>query len=76
LPAPRFPPSWKPHHADLVIRGKATRSIGGVDKLMEKKNTVAMKRMASARSFSRDNYLAYGRHINQKIQMQKAGGSL
>jgi hypothetical protein len=43
---------------------------------MEKKNTVAMKRMASARSFSRDNYLAYGRHINQKIQMQKAGGSL
>jgi hypothetical protein len=43
---------------------------------MEKKNTVAIKRMASARSFSRDNYRANGRHINQKIQMPKAGGSL
>ena len=76
MPALRFPPSWKPRHADLVIRRKATRSIRGVDKLMEKKNTVAIKRMASARSFSRDNYRAYGRHINQEIQMPKAGGSL
>jgi len=43
---------------------------------MEKKNTVAIKRMVLARSFSRDNYRANGRHINQKIQMPKAGGSL
>jgi len=76
LPALRFPPSWKPHHTDLVIRRKATRSIRGVDKLMEKKNTVAIKRMASARSFSRDNYRANGRHINQEIRTPKAGGSL
>jgi hypothetical protein len=58
LPAPRFPPSWRPRHADLVIRRKATRSIRGVDKLMEKKNAVAIKRRVSARSYSRDNYRA------------------
>jgi hypothetical protein len=43
---------------------------------MEKKNAVAIKRRVSARSYSRDNYRAYGRHINQVIQMPKAGGSL
>jgi hypothetical protein len=73
---PAFPPSWKPRHADLVIRRKATRSIRDVDKLMEKKNMVAMKRMVSARSLGRDNYRANGRHINQEIQTPKAGGSL
>jgi len=31
--------------------------------------------MVSARSFSRDNYRANGRHVNQKIQMPKARGS-
>jgi len=38
---------------------------------MEKKNTVAIKRMASARSFSRDNYRVNGRHINQEIRTPK-----
>jgi hypothetical protein len=43
---------------------------------MEKKNTVAIKRMALARNLGRDNHRANGRHINQEIQMPKAGGSL
>jgi hypothetical protein len=67
-----------PRHADLVIRRKATRSIRGVDKLMEKKNAVTISGWSrpGATAPSRDSYRAYGRHINQEIQMPKAGGSL